>query len=1298
MATIVLSAAGMALGGSFGGTVMGIGMATIGRAAGATLGRAIDQRLMGTGSDAVETGRVDRFRLTGASEGAGMARLYGRMRIAGQVIWATQFEETSRTSGGGKGAPKPPKTTSYSYSVSLAIALGEGEISRVGRVWADGAEVARDDLNMRVYTGSMDQMPDPKIEAVEGAGQVPAYRGTAYVVLEDLDLSQFGNRVPQFSFEVMRPGQGDAAVHSDMASLVTGVALVPGTGEYALATTPVTVSSGFGQRRSTNVNTPSGKTDYLTSVEALEEELPNCGSVTMVVSWFGDDLRCGECQIKPKVEQTEADGKEMKWRVSGTSRAAAEQVPTEAGRPVYGGTPADASVIEALRDLTDRGQKAVFYPFILMEQLDGNGLPDPWSDADSQPRLPWRGRITTSLAPGQAGSPDRTATADAEVAAFFGAAEPGDFTISGEDVIYSGPNEWSYRRFILHYAHLCAIAGSVDAFCIGSEMRALTQIRGAVGFPAVEAMKALAADVRGILGPDVKIGYAADWSEYHGYQPVGTADKIFHLDPLWADDAIDFIGIDNYMPLSDWRDGEDHLDAGYGSIYNLDYLAANVEGGEGYDWYYHSQEAVEAQIRTPITDGEGEPWIWRYKDLRNWWLRAHHDRVDGVRAALPTAWEPGSKPIWFTEIGCAAVDKATNEPNRFVDLKSSESGLPRASNGIRDDYIQMQYLRAIYQHYADEDLNPVSDVTGVRMVDPDRIHVWAWDARPFPAFPGNGGLWSDNVNYSRGHWINGRAASRSLPSVVAEICEGAGITSYDVSALHGVVRGYGVDDVTTARSALQPLMVAYGFDAIERDGVLVFRTRGARLDADLDRSQLVYEADAEGAIELTRAQDAEVAGRVRLGFVEADADYEVRTTEAIFADDRGLTTSASELPLVLTSAEGQRIAERWLSEARVARDTARFTLPPSLMNVGAGDVVRLPDEHGDGLFRIDHAEQTDRQALEAVRIEPAIYEPQDVTEKTFNLRDFVAPVPVELMLMDLPLLRGDEDPVAPYVAAAGVPWPGSVAVYSAPQDADYQLNRLLPAATVMGLTTTSMTRGCPGVIDRGPGLTVELIRGDLSSVSMAQLLGGANLAAIGDGSAENWEVFQFADAELIGPNTYNLTTRLRGQAGTDGITPQEWPEGSVFVLLDGTPLQLSGGARGVDRHIRFGPGTRPMSDPSYQYRVDATNGAGLRPYRVAHLRATVSDSGIDVSWIRRTRKDGDSWDGEDTPLSEAFERYAVVVSRGGNIVRRTTVSEAAWSYSNGLQVLDGTGDIRIEVAQISDIYGPGPSAAIDVAA
>lgn len=116
----------------------------------------------------------------------------------------------------------------------------------------------------------------------------------------------------------------------------------------------MTISKGFGRREAINMNTPSGKSDFLMSAEALEEELPNCGSVTVVVSWFGDDLRCGDCQIKPKVEQTSADGVEMAWSVADVVRSDADVVAFDNERPVYGGTPADAAVVEALRDLTSR--------------------------------------------------------------------------------------------------------------------------------------------------------------------------------------------------------------------------------------------------------------------------------------------------------------------------------------------------------------------------------------------------------------------------------------------------------------------------------------------------------------------------------------------------------------------------------------------------------------------------------------------------------------------------------------------------------------------------------------------------------------------------------------------------------------------------------------------------------------------------------------------------------------------------------------------------------------------------------
>ncbi|MFV0361191.1 baseplate multidomain protein megatron [Tropicimonas sp.] len=1306
MATILLSAAGAAVGGAFGGTAFGISTAMIGRAIGATVGRMIDQAIIGTGSEVIETGRLERYRLTGASEGAAIPDVYGRMRIAGQVIWSSRFNEHVSTSDvGGKGVGRGAQAREYSYSVSLAIALCEGEILRIGRIWADGMEIGGDDLDFRVYTGSVEQEPDPKIEAVEGIGNAPAYRGTAYVVFEDLQLANYGNRVPQFSFEVIRATRAECVPEEcrSLSETIEAVALIPGTGEYLLATTPVHYSSGFGWNKSANVHSVSGMTDFSTSLEHLGLELPRCKSVSLVVSWFGNDLRCPSCDLVPKVEQSHTDGTGMPWRVGGLAREDAETVVRIDDRPVYGGTPSDQSVVEAIRAISESGKDVMFYPFILMEQMAGNTLADPWTGDAGQPVLPWRGRITTSRAAGIAGSADGSEAAVLEVRQFFGSARASDFSVSHGTVEYSGADEWSYRRFILHYAHLCAAAGGVVSFCIGSEMRGLTQIRGSQNsFPAVEELRDLAAEVRTILGATTKIGYAADWSEYFGFQPDdGSGDVFFHLDPLWADDNIDFVGIDNYMPVSDWRDGSGHSDAHWKSIYNIDYLKSNICGGEGYDWYYADADGRDAQVRLPIEDAaHSEPWVFRYKDIVNWWSRPHYNRVAGVREGIPTAWAPESKPVWFTELGCAAVDKATNQPNKFVDPKSSESGYPYHSNGMRDDYLQQQYLRALHGYWNDPENNPVSTVYGDRMVDMSRAHVWAWDARPYPAFPSRNDVWSDGENYLKGHWLNGRTTSESLAAVVSEICSSSGLPGVDVSELYGLVRGYAIGDVAPARAALQPLALAGGFDSFEREGALCFRSRISAVDVEIESERVAVADDLDGKVEYLRSPAAEMAGRVRLNFIEAEGDFATRSAEAIFPDEQDQTVATTELPLCMSAAEGTAVVERWLSEARVARDRVRLALPPSQKSVGAGDTIRLTGAADAGAYRVDQAELGEAQVLEAVRVEPDLYQASGQAETITAAREVSAALPVYPVFLDIPLLSGSEDPVAPHVAIAAHPWPGKVAIYSSATGEGYRLNTLIGARTTIGATETPLHAAAPGLFDNGPPLRLRIGEGLLSSAETNALLAGANQLAIGDPATQCWEILQFRKAVLVGPDTYEVSGRLRGQAGTDGVMPDVWPAGSTAVLLNGSAAQidLSAAERGLERHYLIGPAGRSYDDPSYLHLASAFDGAGLRPYSPAHLRCeAVDDGSLMIRWIRRTRIDGDSWASYEVPLGEESERYLLQISSAGRIRREALPDEPKWSYSADMRSEDAlSAPFEIRVAQMSERYGAGPFRRIEI--
>ncbi len=1304
MATLVLAAAGAAISGAVGGSVVGLSAAIIGRAAGATLGSIIDQKLLGQGAAPVEVGRIERFRVLGASEGADIARVYGRMRVSGQLIWSSRFEEkVSKSSGGGKGGPSAPDVESYSYSISLAVALCEGEIARVGRIWADGQLMPLEGVTWRLYKGGETQLPDPAIVAIEGADKVPSYRSTAYVVFENLELSKYGNRIPQFSFEVFRrPTIDEAADAPDFASLAQAVTLLPPAGPFSLSTEVVRVKFGKGREQALNGNADPDRSDFLVSMDQLEGDLPGCDAVALPVTWFCSDQRCGLANPRPAVAPGWPNGKDAVWRVSGETRGTALALAAPSGQSLSLETPSDQSVREAIMNLRARGKHVLIKPQLLVNTADGNSLVSPFSSVPGQPNLAAGRDITASKAPGQVGSPDRTAAVQAEIESFVGQVEPGQFRFAGDQVTLQNSTEWSYRRFVLHYAKLCELAGGVDAFCIGQGLRGMTVLRDALDhFPFVEALRALAADVKAILGPEAKVGYAAEWQEYFGYIPEGgTGDLHYHLDALWSDPNIDFVGVENFMPLSDWRDTEGHLDEAWNSIYAPGYLESGVAGGEGYDWAYADDEARAAQDRQPIEDGiYGEDWVYRPKDLVNWWTRYHWDRPNGVRNAGPTDWVPGSKPIWFTALGCAAVDKGANEPELGRLPHPAPRELPTGSDGRTDDYIQLRYVQAALSHWKKAANNPHSDIYDAPMVDLSRCFLSGWDVRPWPAFPQLASVWPDTEGHATGPSLTGRSMMIPLAQVVRDVCARSGVGDVDVSELFGAIRGCLLGGFETARQSLQPLMMSYGFDCFEEGAVLKFRNRQGQVAFSLDPGMLVVGDDGAETLALSRAPDAEGAERVRIGFVESDRNYQAGAAEAVMPTEGEPNVSQSDMPVVLTSGEAKSIAERWLSEARVARDTLSFVLPMSDLSVGPGDIVSVPGDGRERLYRIDRIEEGVSRRCDAVRIERSVYgATRDAGE--------VAPQPVIAPLsaaqvyaefMDLPMLTGNEVPHAPHIAVTATPWPGSAVVYAASQDYGYSVNTLVERNAVMGDTLTALPRAKPGLWSNAE-LRVRLSSGQLQSLPRIEVLNGKNVAAIRSGDAP-WEVFQFETATLVETGVYLLTGLLRGQAGTDAFLPDVWPEGSDFVLLDGAPIQLSiqTSERGLERNYRVGEAGRAYDDPSFLHHVDAFDGIGLRPFSPVHLKARrLADGAISVNWIRRTRLDGDSWIAMDVPLSEAFELYLIRITVAGSVVREVTAASPQYQYSLADKALDGAqGTIRFEIAQVSEIFGPGAYAEVE---
>ncbi|NGQ90886.1 hypothetical protein G5V65_08240 [Rhodobacter sp. HX-7-19] len=707
------------------------------------------------------------------------------------------------------------------------------------------------------------------------------------------------------------------------------------------------------------------------------------------------------------------------------------------------------------------------------------------------------------------------------------------------------------------------------------------------------------------------------------------------------------------------------------------------------------------QVREVMIFGESGILACAPPDRRPVWEGGRKRLVwpNGAVAQVVSAHDPESlrgpqfDAAWADEYGCPAVDKGTNQPNLFQDAASSEGALPRASAGMRDDLIQMQYYRAVTGYWGQAEANPVSPVYGGPMVDLENAHAWAWDARPFPAFPLREDVWSDGPNHARGHWLNGRATAQPVEAVLAEIAERAGLDLPDLDRVQGVVRGYALDNLSTGRAAIQPLMLSCGFDAVERGGKLAFLRRGARPVAGFGTGDLVEGGD-EGALSIQRAGEGEAAGRLRLSYLDAEGEFRRLVADVLRPDHAGAGALDQDVPLALLPEEARRMAERWLSEARVAREVARFALPYSAMGVGIGDVVTLEGQR----WRIDRLEQAEALMAEAARVEPGVYLPGPDRGEKSRIPAFLPAVPVYPVFMDLPLMTGQEVPHAPHLAVAARPWPGRVALWAADGADGFVLNGVRTEAAVIGETENALPAARPGLWDRGPALRVRFAGGAPAAALRGAVLNGANLAAIGDGSADRWELFQFAEAVLEGPDLWALSLRLRGQCGTEAGMPDFWPAGSRIVLIDPavTQVDLPASLRGLERTWRIGAADRGFDDPDVEERRLAFAGIGLRPYAVAHLRARAVAGGLRVTWVRRSRIDGDSWESVEVPLGEEREAYSLRVMRDGLVLRTVEVGTPDWTYGNAERLADGSGPVRIEVAQVSQRFGPGPYRGIAV--
>lgn len=223
MATLVLTTVGSLIGGPIGGAI------------GALIGSGVDRSLFGSTRQGPRLGDLA---VQTSTYGSALPKIFGTMRVAGTVIWATDLREDSHSSGSAKAGTK---TTSYSYSANFAVALSARPIAGVGRIWADGKLLRgsagdwKTETGFRLHLGDEDQDLDPLIASAEGLAAAPAHRGIAYAVFEGMQLADYGNRIPSLTFEVMADegAVSPATIAADLSGGAISGAIDATLGGYA---------------------------------------------------------------------------------------------------------------------------------------------------------------------------------------------------------------------------------------------------------------------------------------------------------------------------------------------------------------------------------------------------------------------------------------------------------------------------------------------------------------------------------------------------------------------------------------------------------------------------------------------------------------------------------------------------------------------------------------------------------------------------------------------------------------------------------------------------------------------------------------------------------------------------------------------------------------------------------------------------------------------------------------------------------------------------------------------------------
>lgn len=523
-------------------------------------------------------------------------------------------------------------------------------------------------------------------------------------------------------------------------------------------------------------------------------------------------------------------------------------------------------------------------------------------------------------------------------------------------------------------------------------------------------------------------------------------------------------------------------------------------------------------------------------------------------------------------------------------------------------------------------------------------------------------------------------------------------SEYDVSGVGSCLRGYKVAGPTDGVRTLEPLLFAFDIGVREQNGQFVFRDRQLEPTLRVDSTHLGASTDESEnpRVNFTDRADSAMYDEVHLTFRDVENDYldgGLRVARAT-GDARGV--NSIDLPIVMNAVEANAIAARELWRIWQERQECAFEGSPKLLSLTEEDVVLVQDETGEAHeVRLQEVNRGNNHLVEC----RGVIQDQ-ISRNQIGVADVVIepesegpylPSAVTLYVLDIPgLLDSQLSSPGVYVAAVATSpsadWRSST-IWESGDDENFNVFGSAPVENVAGEATEALAAPqSTATWDRNSTVVVELLNGELESVSEAQVLASRNIAVLGD------EIIGFANATLIAPRTYRLSNLLRGLRATD---PSGHSIGDRFVLLDNNINFIDLNQGELSTAPRFFRGVMSGGDVATASSTQqALTGSNVRPFAPVHVKASRDGSNnLTVNWIRRSRSLARIFSEFQMPFEEQVEQYIVEFLDGGTVVRTKTVNSATEvTYTASEQTTDGLtpGDpVDLKIYQSSVWLGRG---------